>query len=187
MADLSIFLFFCAGLERFLSSYLSLQNRSYCILIITINQHYLLPTLGKAIDIVMIVFFQRFWRKVHIIQSCFYVGSMMLYLIEMNIYETVRHRKANKPNGRQIMFIKILSPIKGNITAFHDKVLPILNRSLYHLPNNRPKITSQCLVIRWRKVGHSAANQSHFQVVDADIRHAIIFQHPLCQKGLACV
>ena len=37
-----------------------LQNRFYCIFIISIYQHHLLSILSKAIDIVIVIFFQRF-------------------------------------------------------------------------------------------------------------------------------
>ena len=46
----------CCSISQSLSS----QNRFYRILIVRIYQHYWLSILSKAIDIVMIVFFQRF-------------------------------------------------------------------------------------------------------------------------------
>ena len=52
----------------------------------------------------------------------FNIRSMIPNIIDTSIYETVCHRKTNKPNGLQILIINIFPPVKGNITAFHNLI-----------------------------------------------------------------
>ena len=79
------------------------------------------------------------------------------------------------------------TPMKWNIAAFNDEVLFILDSRLHDLPYDRPQIPGQSFIILWRQCRIAAADQTHFQVIDRQIRIFIFFEHLISQKCFSSV
>ena len=82
---------------------------------------------------------------------------------------------------------KILFPMKWDIAAFHNQVLMILDDRLDHLPHDGPQVDGQLPVIGGGKGGLTAANQTHLQMVDGEVRDVQLLHQLLCQPGFAGV
>lgn len=72
-----------------------------------------------------------------------------------------------------------------DIAALHDQVLSVLYHGLDRFPNNRSHIGFQLPVVLGRQRGISAPDQSHFQMVERQIRVAVFFQKLLCKQCFA--
>ena len=87
----------------------------------------------------------------------------------------VRHCKADKIDIPQIFLVKILAPVKRNVTAFDDKVLLVLNGSFYHLANYGPEVSCQLVIILRGKLCISASDQAHLKMIYGKIRKLVFF------------
>ena len=105
--------------------------------------------------------------------------------IEMRIDIRFTQRQANKADLRKILLTEILPPVKREIATFDDHILLILDRSLDHLPYDRPEVVCQLIVIHRSKICISASDQTHLQMIDRKIRVLIFLQKFLRKDRLS--
>ena len=130
----------------------------------------------------MIILLQLFGCTIRIIKSCFNITGMWFYFFKMRIYIFIWHSNTNESYPPKILLFKVISPIKRYITALNNKVLFILNSSLYYLSDDWPKIVCKLIIVFWGEISNAATNKSHFQMVNWKIREFVFLKHPLCQN-----
>ena len=144
----------------------------------------------KAFDHSMVLRYQSVDRYIGFNQSGFYIGLVSNNHIKVTFDIFIGHRKTDKSNRRQILFVEILPPVERDIAALYDQILFVLDRGLDHLPHDRPEIRSQRLIITQRRqFSIPAADKPHLQMVDRQIGIFELFQHPLRKKrfpGVGC-
>ena len=82
---------------------------------------------------------------------------------------------------------EILPPTKGEVSPFDDEVLPVLQGRVKDLPQNGPEVGLQCSVLFRGEGGLPAADESHFQQVDGEVRDVVPLQKPLGQPSFSRV
>ena len=97
------------------------------------------------------------------------------------------HDQPAAADTAQVAFIKILFPVKGDITPLHDQVLAVFDGGLHHLPHNGPEVIRQGIIIEHRQGCISASDQAHFQMVHGKIGVMVRFKEPLGQERLSRV
>ena len=80
---------------------------------------------------------------------------------------------------------KILLPGVGDIAPLHDQGLAIFQGGADHLPGDGPHNGGKGFVLGGGQGNGAAADQAHFQVVQAQVGDVTAFQQLLGQQGLA--
>ena len=75
------------------------------------------------------------------------------------------HHKTAEPDFPEVFLRKILLVVEGDVAALHHKVLPVFYGGLDHLPDYRPQVLREPVVVLGSEIGVPAANQAHLQVV----------------------
>ena len=98
----------------------------------------------------------------------------------MCINVAARHRKTDKPDVLLVIFSEVLPPIKRDIAALDDEVLPVLDSCLDDFSHNGPKVIRESIIIQRCKTGVSTTDKAHLQVVDGEGRILVFLKYPLC-------
>ena len=75
-----------------------------------------------------------------IVQPLFNHAGITLDIRKMRPNIPLTHNKAHIPDVGKVGFFKILLPIKGNVTSFHNQILIVFNGGFYHFTHNGPEI-----------------------------------------------
>ena len=70
-------------------------------------------------------------------------------IILFHLFSCTIRIKADESYRLKILLTKTIPPIKRYIAAFNNKVLLILNSSLYYLSNDWPKIVCKFNIVFW--------------------------------------
>ena len=102
-------------------------------------------------------------------------------------YVAFTHNKADVFYLRQVVGVKAVLPVKGNITALDYEILFVLNGSLYHLFQDIPEVCRQLVVVIGRELGLTTSYKPHFQVVDRQVGVFVFFKQFLREQRFSCV
>ena len=69
--------------------------------------------------------------------------------------------------------------MEGDVAALHNEILLVLDGSLYHFPEDGPKVIRQFVIIHRCQIGLTAANEAHFQMVNGQVGILMLFQQLL--------